>query len=624
MTSIADHSTTAPGGTRSDARADGGPDAMTARRWVLLLGTWVVMAGLLLVAQLGRETPTIYVDELIYGRLAQNLAAGEGRTFQGIPLSLPALYSTFVAPAWALLGDTAAYRLALGLNAMAMTAVVLPSFALARRIVAFRWALAAATCAALVPAMVWAGMLMTEAVAYPVAAVSLLLMVHVLRHPTVVGATLVAVTVGIAYLVRTQLVVLAAVFVAALALDILRSGRGRIGERLQHHRVVLMGGGAASVLLVGALLLVPQTSFGTYECVVADAPSPGELSGPLGDYIGTLFVATLGVPLIALVALVLTRAAWQDERLAPLLCVGAAATVLFVIEAAWTAVTTSPELQERYVFYVTPILLACLVALPGRVPPRTVGIVAVAATAYAIVVFPGFADVTGAVVAERLGISGFPADVLGERAVLWGVVFGTLGLVAYVAARLGGTRALALALGVSALFGAATLGVRQVDANQTSAEVARDMPRPFDIVDRLAGVEPAGIVMGQGSDQERLYHVQIWNHNVDRAYRIGIAAQTGFGQQCPITVADDGTLVAKGLCGGREELPRWLVFVDQQPRPTFGNGAVRHEGGGVRVVEFPRGEAPRLRLPPGGTGALALPPEPVGDARADVKRCNVQ
>jgi hypothetical protein len=624
MTSIADHSTTVRDGSRSDASTGRPRDAMTTRRWVLVVGTWLVLAGLLIVAQLARQTPTIYVDELIYGRLAQNLAAGEGRTFQGLPLSLPTLYSMFVAPVWALFDGTVAYRLTLAVNALAMTSVVFPSFALARQIVSFRWALAAAACAALVPAMVWAGMFMTEALAYPVAAVSLLAMVHVLRRPTLLGVALVAVTVGAAYLIRTQLVVLGAIFVAALALDILRGGRTRIGERLRHHRMVVIGGAAAAALVLGALLVVPQTSLGTYECVVADAPSPGELAGPLGDYVGTLFVATLGVPLIALVALVFTRSAWRDERLAPLMCVGAAATVLFLIEAAWTAVTTSPELQERYVFYVAPTLLACLVALPGRVRPRTVAIVAGAATVYAIVVFPGFADVTGEVVAERLGLPGFAGDVLGERAVLWGPAFGVLGLAAYLATQLGGTRAPALALGVSALFGIATLGVRQVDANQASGEFARAMPQPVDVVDRLTAGESAGIVMGRGSDQQRLYHLQFWNHEVDRAYRMGIPAPTGFGQQCPIAVAADGTLRAQGECGGREKLPRWLVFVDQQPRATFANGAVRYEGGGVRVVEFPRGEAPRLRLAPTSAAAFALPPEPVADGGADVERCNVQ
>jgi hypothetical protein len=623
MTSITEHSMDARAPARPPISPDRPPDPMPARRWLMLLGTWLGLASLLILVQLGRKTPTTFVDELLFGRLAQNIAAGEGRTLQGLPLSMSTVYPLVVAPAWTLFDGVSAYRIALGLNALAMTGVVLPSFALTRRLVSFRWALAAAACAALVPAMVWSGMLMTEAVAYPAAAVALLAMVEVLRRPTLLGAVIVAATVGAAYLIRIQLIVLAAVFVVAVSLDVLRGGRHHIRERVHRHRAVLAAAAVGAVLL-GVLLLVRQTSFGTYACVVADAPSPRELAGPLGDYVGTVFVATLGVPLIALASLALTRRSWRDERLAPLLCVGLAATLAFLGEAAWTAVTASPELQERYVFYITPILLPCLVAFPGRVRPRTVAIVALAGTVYAIAVFPGFADVTGDVVAERLGLGGFAADLLGERAVLWGAAFAVLGLAAFLAAQLGGTHALAVAVGVTALFGMATLGVRQLDANRASTELAERMPQPLDIVDRLTGGEPAGIVMGRGSDRQRLFHMQLWNHRVDRAYRIGIADRYGFGQLCPIVVGRDGTLASKRSCAGREDLPRWLVFVDQKARMTFPNGAVRHDGGGVRVVEYPPAAAPRVRVPAGQASAVELPPEQVRDPDAPLERCTVQ
>ena len=41
-------------------------------------------------------------------------------------------------------------------------------------------------------------------------------------------------------------------------------------------------------------------------------------------------------------------------------------------------------------------------------------------------------------------------------------------------------------------------------------------------------------------------------------------------------------------------------------------------------MEFPRAEAPRLRLAPGQASALALPPEQIRDPNAGVERCNVQ
>jgi hypothetical protein len=184
-----------------------------------------------------------------------------------------------------------------------------------------------------------------------------------------------------------------------------------------------------------------------------------------------------------------------------------------------------------------------------------------------------------------------------------------LGAVAFLVARREGNRALMLALGATALFGAATLGVRQLDANRASAELAQQMPQPADFVDRLTGGQPAGIVMGPESDAQRLYHLQFWNASADRAYRIGIPEPRGFGQLCPIDVDPGGQLRLARSCAGRDELPRWLAFVDQEPEMGFANGVVRHEGGGVRLVEFPVGDAPRLQLPPGRAAAFSLPPD---------------
>jgi hypothetical protein len=138
-------------------------------------------------------------------------------------------------------------------------------------------------------------MLMTEALAYPIAAWALFAMVRALHRPTLLRTALVAVLIGAACLVRTQLIALGGVFVAAVALDIVRGGRAQLAQRVRRHRVVLIAA-AAGALARGALLLVGQRSFGTYSCVVADAPSPREIATPLSHYVGTIFVATLGLP----------------------------------------------------------------------------------------------------------------------------------------------------------------------------------------------------------------------------------------------------------------------------------------------------------------------------------------
>ena len=618
MTPLTNSSLTPPG---AEAERDGAPAA--ERRWAVVVLVWLALAVLLVLVQLRRQTPTVFLDELVLGRVAENIGRGAGETFQGLPSNTPSIYPYVVAPAWALLDGAAAYRLALGINALLMTSVVLPAYGLAALVAPHRRALFAAACAALVPAMVWAGMLMTEAVAYPLTAWTLWAMVAALRRPTLARTALVGVLIVAAYLVRAQLIALGGVFVLAVALEVLRGGRAELALRARRHRVVLAAACAGGAGL-GALLLFSPRSLGNYGCAVAGAPSPGELAGPLVDYVGTMFVATLGLPPIALAALAARRANWRSEPLAPLLCVGIATVATLLVVAAWTAVTVSPELQERYVFYPAPVLLALLCALPGRASARAVALVAIAATAYAVALFPGFADVTGEVVVDRLGLPGVAGDVLGSRAVLWGGLFAALGLAAVLAVRVGGARGALVALGAAALFGAATLGVRQVDANLTSGEFRAALPAPLDVVDRMAGEEPAGIVVAEGSPGAVLFGVQMWNEQADRVFRLGIPDAYGAGQLCPVRVARDGTMEALIPCAGRD-LPRWLVFVDGVERLRFATGDVRYDDRGVRLVEYADGEPRRLALAsPADAARLSASLTPPRDPDEPLRRCNEQ
>ena len=55
----------------------------------------------------GHLTPAVYTDELLFSKLAQSLAAGEGLLVRGEPVFFPAMLAAVVqAPAW-LVGDVA-------------------------------------------------------------------------------------------------------------------------------------------------------------------------------------------------------------------------------------------------------------------------------------------------------------------------------------------------------------------------------------------------------------------------------------------------------------------------------------------------------------------------------------
>jgi hypothetical protein len=530
------------------------------------------------------------------------------------------VYPLVIAPAWAVLHGVGAYRLALAINALLMTAVVLPAFGIVRHLVSFRWALATAACAAVVPGMVWAGMLMTEAVAYPVAGMALFAMVTALRRPGILLTVAVGVGILAGYLVRTQLIVLAAVFALTVVIDIAVGGQRELRHRVHRHRAVL-GGALLAAVGLGVLLLHAQRSLGTYACVVASPPSPREIAGPLTHYLGILAVAALGLPAIAFLALALQRASWRDARLQPVLCVALAAMVVFVGQAAWAAVTVSPELQERYVFYAAPVLVACLPALSGRVRPRIVAAVGAVVVVYAATLFPGFADVTGDVVAKRLGLMGLPADVLGNTHVLWGAVFAVLTAAGVLATHLGGTRGVAVAVGVAAAFGAGVFGVRQLDANQASTELAQRSIQPRDIADRVSGGEPVGVVMTRNANATSLFNLQLWNRSVDRAYRIGIADAFGSGQLCPMHVARDGTLSLVSACAGRP-LPHVLAILNGRRPLRFRNANVVFAQRDLQIVRFAPDAAPQLRLTSAAEARQLEPPPDFRRPSGSLDRCN--
>lgn len=581
------------------------------------IGVWLGTAIFLVLIQLGRETPTVFVDEFIYGRLAQNLAHGEGFTIQGVGSSLRTAYPYLIAPAWLLFDHVAAYRTALGINAIVMSAATLPAWALARSITTPRRALLIAAGAGLLPSMVWAGMLMTEAAAYPLAAVALWGAVCALREPRPRWIVLTLIACGMAALVRTQLIALVGVFALAAILDVARHDRGW-RSRLRTHRLVV---GVAVVLVVAAAAYASrgtQNVLSTYCGTVTNVPSPGQLAGPLKDYVGTFLIATLGLPLVALVTLALRAENRRDPVLGPLLSVAIAATIVLLGEAAWTAAIVSPETQERYVFYAAPAILACAGALPGRVRPRDLLVVGGAFVIYLVVLFPGFADVTGDVVAQRLGLHGLPARFVGNQGLLWGSSVAAIVALAALALRGNGSRQTVLLLLPMVVFGTAILTVRQIDANDASAEAAAKLPAPRAFLDE-AGSDPVGVVVMRGADASLLFATQFWNRSADRTYRIGTQDAYGAGQLCPIEVDARGRGYLLAPCAGRG-LPRRLLIL--QGRLRIGLEDARRIPVTTRnasLYELQRGATASTRGMPGSIQialeALRLTGQPVDSLR---------
>ena len=550
--------------------------------------------------------PDGFIDELTYGRVAQNLAAGDGFTYQGLSPGYRSLYPYAIAPAWALFEGSTAYHVALAINAALMNLVVLPAYAIARRVAPFGWALVAAAAAALTPSMVWSAYLLTEALAYPLAATALWAMVRALREPGWRWAVTTLALCLLCALVRTQLLVLFVAFGVALLADVARHGRGGMVARARRQRVALGAMLALGVLgAVVALTGLRSTVLTTYASTLDDAGGPVELVRLAGQYVGVIAVVALIGPLLAFAAHAFCGRSWRDAELAPVLCVGLGALLALLAIGAWSTATISPELRERYVFYGTPVFAACWAALPGRVGARVLAAVALGLFAYLVVV-PGavgrtdeFVSYTVGSLADRaLGAGSIVArSPLGDLDA-WAASTLVVGLGAAAGLALRGRRAAWLLLVPTLAFGAGVLHVRHSDSNTSSAAFAARYAVPRDWIERHSD-GPAAFVMTRGTDRFAIWHAELWNPTLERVFRVpGTDELNGLGQACLLAPAPAGTLRTREPCAGHE-LPPVLAFQDRSATIEVVNGRLLYAGAaGTRLYAVPPGVEPIIRPAP--------------------------
>nr|MBA3376498.1 hypothetical protein [Actinomycetota bacterium] len=165
------------------------------------------------------DVPWIAPDEMIYGLVGQSL--WESGTLTIRDAAVP--YYSLLTPA--LVGlPLAASDLARGLavaqalQALAMSLVAVPVYLWGTRIVGTRWALGAAVLAVLPPALWYGGLLMTEALFYPLVTASLLALARMLEQPTLERQGVFLLLTSAAAAVRLQALLLLPALLVAVGL----------------------------------------------------------------------------------------------------------------------------------------------------------------------------------------------------------------------------------------------------------------------------------------------------------------------------------------------------------------------------------------------------------------------
>jgi hypothetical protein len=368
-------------------------DGLRARAARVPDGAWLagivtLSAAVRLWLGRGMPAPFIFVDELIYSELARSLADTGSFAVRNVPTTgYSILYPALLAPAyWLFDALPNAYAAAKATNAIAMSLAAVPAWLLARRVTG-RWlALLGAAIAVALPSMAYTATLVTETLFYPVALLFAWTLVRTLERPSWGRVAALAVVLAAAFATRSQaLGFVGAVVLAPFVLVLLRRD-----VRAVRPFVPLLGG----VVGVGVLLVLVQALRGRELSDLLGAYSVvGEGSYDLGHVLRfwlwhveelTLYVAV--VPVVASVIL-LARAprlpAPVQEHLAATVALVVTSTL---VVSAFASRFASDRIQDRYLFFLTPLLVTALLAWVALGAPRPVVPLAVgAALALALV-----------------------------------------------------------------------------------------------------------------------------------------------------------------------------------------------------------------------------------------------
>lgn len=322
-----------------------------------------LVAGIVLLALLfwqasQRKAPTIFSDELEWTQISRAIAATGHAARRGEPISFKSLYAFLIAPAWWIHSTRAAYDVAKYIGMFTMALAAIPTYVLARMLVAPRVAAVAALASISTSAMFYGGYLLPETLAYPFFALCACLCIGSLAgrgRRWTIAAILASLA---ATQVRDELSVVLAAYAAAAIVLWLCGPRFR---RLSAEWTVRDWIGA-SVLALGALIVVNRlaSTASTEYAVVTQTWQHRMWS--LGFQAGSAFTLGLGiVPVVCGLA-----ALWLPERRAdPAWRAFAAftASAIFVVgaytgvKAAYLSTVLATRVEERNLIYLGPLLI---------------------------------------------------------------------------------------------------------------------------------------------------------------------------------------------------------------------------------------------------------------------------
>ncbi len=334
-------------------------------------------------------TPAVFGDELLYSKLAESLASGNGFTLRGETVLFPAPLAIFLqVPAWLIDSTATAYSVIKALNVAVMAAAVFPAYSVARRLMRPSYALIAAAAAVAGPSMLYGPYLMSEALAYPVFLLALATMLRAIDHPSRRMEVAVVTVSAAAVLTRLQFVVVPLVYLIAAPLAARACGE-TLRSAVRRHALslgVISSCVAVALLTRGAIL-------GTYAGATVLDYDPGTVLAWSGFAAALLpFAAGWLVVPGALLGLAVLAAHPRKRVEAGFAALAVSSIVLVLLEVGMIAAGEAGRAIERYEIYLVPLAAIAFFAYVERGAPWLGVYVALAlvgsATAW-LMPFPG-------------------------------------------------------------------------------------------------------------------------------------------------------------------------------------------------------------------------------------------
>jgi hypothetical protein len=520
--------------------------------------------------------------------LSRSIAHTGHASLQSAPAAASSLYSYFLAPAWWLGATAPSYAAAKYLNAIVMTASLVPAYALGRLCLPRVPAVFAALATASIPALAYTGLLIPEPLAYFWSTLALYLVARALLRPTWRTIALAVAALIIAPLVRSQLVVvvLSAALAAGLMMVFGDRARGLIGAWTRSERL------RAAVLVIGGVVFADvYVAQHSHEWYIGTHFWHRAVTYGLWAF-GSFAIGVGVLPVLAALTWMLgDRSDTREDR--ALLAVLVSAVVAFglytAVKASFESTVFSVRVWERNIIYIAPIVFVVaarwVVAGRRRAFPL---VLAAAATAYLLASTPYhayehfYSDAPGLAILQWLNRT-WAFTITDLQRLLFGILaFGVLlafamgrrnRITARVVRRMG--PALLAATAVAVLAWNVTGEIAAANFSNSFATTIVALPSPHDWIDRATGRQRTLFVGQQIANSNAFWSIEFWNQSIQDVWTVD--GSPGLGQTWTPNFAG-----VDGEVSGPRIADRWGVA----PRNITLAGRPRELAGGLQLYEL--------------------------------------